>query len=264
MRLPFRSLGTFVLLILLLAGCARTRSATTGPFSDLPNQFPNHSLPEVLGNIQQMPDTLFAFSAKANVSIKTPIQSGNFSSDLRHRKNDSLYMSVKPLLGVVVARTLVTPDSFYVYDRLKRKLILGALDDASGLLPPGFTNADVFPNLLGLVAPNPSVRWHLEADSLFYVLTTPNERFRYTIDPSIWRVVRFEERSSAGDLIEERMFSNFDVIEGIPMPRRVALRRPFDETAASFYYKRINLNPNTLSFDLKVRDNVERVYADQW
>lgn len=252
-----------MLALFLLVGCARTRP-DTGPFADLPSSFPNHNVREVLGNIQQMPDTLMAFSAKASVSIKTPVQSGNFSSDLRHRKNDSLYMSVKPLLGVVVARTLVTPDSFYVYDRLKRKLILGGVEDASGILPPGFTNADVFPNLLGLVAPDPTIRWRLEADSMFYQLIDPNEQFRYTIDPSIWRVVRYEEFSFSGELIEERMFSNFDVIEGIPMPRRVALRRPFDETAASFYYKRIVLNPDELSFDLNVRDNVERVYADQW
>lgn len=173
-------------------------------------------------------------------------------------------MSVKPLFGVVVARTLVTPDSFFVYDRIKRKLILGALDEAAGLLPPSFTSADVLPNLLGLLEPDPTVRWQLSSDSSFYFLMDPHERLRYTVDPSIWRIVRMEEFTSTGELVEERNFSNFAVVEGIPMPRRVALRRPFDETAASFYYKSIDLNPDQLSFDLKVRGDAERVYASQW
>jgi hypothetical protein len=155
----------------------------------------------------------------------------------------------------------MTPDSFYFYDRLKNRLVFGAIEDARDVLPHPFATEDVFRNLLGLVIPERSVAWKVEVDSTFYRLVDASGMRTYVIDPAFWRVIRYEEREPSGTLLEEYVFSEFDIFEGVVLPRRVVFRRPSAESTASIYYRSLSLNPTTLSFDLDVRASAERVHA---
>ena len=229
--------------------------------TELPDAFPNHTVEDIRTRIRLSSDTLASFKAKASLSIESPARSGRFSADVHDRRGDSLYLSISVGgLGIQVegARALVTPDSFFFYNRIEKKLLYGALDEAGEALPSVLTGDNVFLNLLGIVAPEPDVAWRLEADSAFYVLHDPEGLRQYRIDPALWRVVRYEERTSDGELVEERVFSDFDTFEGVYLPRRVVLRRPGDGSSASLYYRSIDLNPPSLSFDLRLRNDVTR------
>lgn len=241
----------------VVAGCSGPRLADRP--TDLPDAFPFHTAAQIQQYLQLEPDTLYGFSANARVSMRSPANSGSFSARVEHRRSDSLYMSIRVTLGIEAARTLVTPDSFFVYDRIHKQLIYGSLDYTAGLLPEPFASDDLFPSLLGLIVPEAEVPWRVEADSAFYYLHDPANERTYAVDPALWRVVRYEERTPSGMILEERVYSDFDLFHDLYLPRRVVYNRPLDDASASIYYRSLSLNPGEQAFDLRLGDNVERV-----
>ena len=158
-------LSGVVVLMLWVAGCSGSRPVEDIR-PDLPDAFPFHTVEQIQQQIRLAgADTLVALQGKANLSIRTPELKGNVTARLKHRRSDSLYMSVTATLGIEAARMLVTPDSFFVYDRINKKLNYGSMDYASTFLPPLLTGDDVFLNLLGLLQPESDIDWQLDARS---------------------------------------------------------------------------------------------------
>lgn len=252
------SLAAAVLAVLVLSACSSGPKLADRP-TDLPAAFPNHSADEIRQFVAQPTDTLRSFEAEAQLSIDAPERSGRFGSTVRHRRGDSLFLSISPGLGIEAARALVTPDSFFVYDRINNELTYGALADAPrSQLPAPLMQGQTFENFLGILTPEAATDWTVTADSARYVLTDPEGRRTITVDPALWRVTRYEERATDGALVEERVFSDFDRFGALYLPRRVVLRRPGDEATASIYYRELTLNPGGLSFGLGVRASANR------
>jgi hypothetical protein len=240
----------------LLAGC-RSSEAVRAP--TLPDAFPHHAPAQIQARLAAGSDTLRAFRADARLSLDAPGRDGSFGADVRQRRSDSLYLAIRAPLGIEAARLLVTPDSFYVYNRLQRELAYGSVRAAQQVLPAPLVLGDAFETLLGLLVPADTVAWTVTADSTLYYLRNADDTRRYQVDPRRWRVLRYEERTPDGTLVEERRFADFTVIDGVYVPRRVTLRRPLDDVAASLYYRELTLNPARLSFDLRVRGDARRV-----
>ena len=158
--------------------------------------------------------------------------------------------------------TVAVSLAFVCDDRINRQSNYGALALRSAFLPAWLTGDDVFRNLLGLILPETDVAWTLDTDSSYYHLRDPSGRRHYIIDPSVWRVVRYEERTAQGDLLEARTFTEYDRFDEVYLPRRIILQRPLDDTSLSIYYRELTLNPPTLSFTWHVEDSVERVLID--
>lgn len=257
----FRCALVLAVAVLLLNGCRASRPAIE---RELPSNFPNHSFEDILFNVRMAyPESLHSFRAKVSLALRTPEQSGSFSADVHERMADSLYVSISPGLGIEAARALVTPDSFFFYDRIKNRLTYGSIDAAEGILPQPFASADIFRNLLGLIAPPGDVSFRVAIDDSYYVLTDPAGRLTYVVDPAFWRIVRRVEYDEDGTLLETRSFSEFDTVDGLILPRRVEFSRPEEETRASIYYRSLTLNPQNLSFDFNVRDSAERIHASR-
>lgn len=253
---PVWTLVVVVLVAATLAGCSSSREAAP---TALPEAFPNHSLSEIQSHLlASHADTLHSFSADARVTVRSPQRNGTFNATVRQKRDDSLLMTLS-LFGIEGARVLVTPDSFFVYDRRNGQLMLGRLDDAGAYLPAPIASEQVFENMLGLVRPESSIDWSVSADSARYYLTSPSERRTVVVDPAQWRVIRYAEYSSSGDLVQERLFDDFQMVNGVRVPKRVVFRRPPDKTMALLDYKDLSLNPSGLTFDLGAPDDVRRV-----
>lgn len=252
------TLYAILVTLFLSAGCAGTRKVAE-PRPGLPARFPNHSIAEVRQNIAFTTDTLASFSGRASFVVDTPDQSGRFSATVRAHKSDSVFLSISPGLGIEAARALVTPDSFFLYDRIRNELMYGSVDAAGGSLGVPVGNEDLFRNLLGIIFPEPDVQWSLTSSDSLYYARDPSGQHIYTIDPAYWRVVRYEERTPSGELIEERAFSEFTLFDGTYLPRRITFRRPLDHSSASLYYRELDLNPGSLSFDLRVSESADRI-----
>jgi len=228
----------------------------------IPDAFPHHNADQINGLILQSTDSLETFTARANIAVRSPEENGRINAEIRNRRNDSLYFSFSPGLGVHVARALVTVDSFFVYDRVKRELTYGSLAYADLLIPLPVSDADLFSHFLGIFTPEPEIAWEVSADSTYYYLDNPDHTKQYIVDPGLWRVIRYQEHTPGGKLIEERTYTLFDIFDGVFLPRRIIIRRPLEESIVSVYYRSITLNPQSLSFDLRVRAGATRILLD--
>ena len=239
----------FVVMMVFVSACGGSKELVID--GDLPANFPSHSHSQIAGLVNLASDTLGGFKAKANISVKSPDESLSFSSDLVHRRSDSLYMTIKPALGIEAGRALVTPDSFFVYDRIKKKLYFGDIYKAGEYLPGPVSGDDVFGSLLGL--PNLSgTRYEVASDSVHYVLSDDQTATTYVIDPRIWRVVVYRKRAKDGSILEQMEYSDFDDFDGVILPRRIKYENTEDGKSASIYYRSIDLNPGEYDLEFNV------------
>jgi len=247
-----------LLALLLVAGCG-----TTGPAGDIrtemPDAFPNHTSAQIQEQLPSVADSLTSIRIRSGMTLRSPEQSGSFSAEVRYRRADSLFMTISPGFGIEAARMLVTADSFYLYNRIERSLTLGTLREADRVMPLPMDSAEVLPNLLGFLRPDPGITWEPTPSGDLYRLTSPDGRERYFVDPTLWRVVRYELRDSDGAIVEDRTFSEFDRVGGVVIPRRVVFRRPQHESSATLTIRDLNVNRTDLSFALNVSDSVRRV-----
>lgn len=223
----------------------------------MPDRFPNHSADQIRGQILRTTDTLHSYTAKARVTVKSPDENRTFNAVVHHRRADSLFMRVS-LFGIEGGRVLLTPDSVFFYDTRKAVLRAGPLEDVQEFFPVPVSSADFFRTMLGLVAPDPSTAWSLQADSTLYYVSNSTDRRRYTVDPTRWRVVRYEERSANGTVVRKQLFSDFRSVNGVLLPSRVIFQRPANDLRAAVRYQEMTLNPSSLSFNLDVPSQVPR------
>lgn len=252
-------LGLLGFTLLLIAGCAAPREAMVPP-GELPSEFPHHSADQVIGMIGDDAAGLDAFSARGTLTLQSPAQRGTFNATIRNRRADSLYISAGQF-GFEGLRALVTPDSFYVYDLLRNRVTYGDVAMAGGSLPIPLGGDDIFQSLIGIVVPDAGADWRIASSGRYYTLSDQVRGRTLVVDPTIWRVIRYEERDPQGDLIEERSYSDFSVHDGVLLPGRVSFNVPAQDTQVTLIYRSIDVNPGSMSFDLRVSNSASRIPA---
>ena len=253
-----------VLLLIMVSGAILAACGTSRPAVEegtMPETFPNHSAASIIEAVHGATDTLQAFEGEVRMDLNSPMRDGRFRATIRQRRADSLWMNVRGPLGIDAARMLITPDSFYVHNRIDNELAVGTVDAAQQMLPVPVSGDALFQNLLGLIVPpsSSSDDWTLRHDNGLYHFDDPTGRYTYSVDPSIWRVVRFVERDADGSLIDERTFTDHTRVDGVLIPNRILLRRPDDGIRAILTYRSLTLTPESLSFLLDVPSDVQRV-----
>lgn len=239
---------------LLIASCSGTaRTAAPG----LPNNFPDHSPDQIRTQVLGNSDSVDAYRARARITVRTPGQDRTVNAVVHHRRADSLFMRFS-LFGVEGGRLLLTRDSVFFYDTRRAVLRVGPAQDVQSIFPAPVSSPDFFRNMLGLIAPAPGPNGSVAADSTLYYVSDPTSRTRYTVDPTRWRVVRYERRSTDGRVVQKRLFSNFRRVQGLLLPSRVIFERPSANLRAMVRYQDMTLNPTDLSFALDVPSQVPR------
>ncbi len=234
-------------LALGVVGCSGPDAATSP--TELPDAFPEHSPDDIREAIRKPTDSLHSFTADARVKVRSPQQNRSFNADVRQRRADSLFMRFS-LFGMEGGRMLLTPDSAFFYDTRNQTLRTGPIAEARHLLPAPVASDETFANMLGIVSPDKTTNWTVEADSARYHLTDPSGRQHWTVDPARWRVVRYTRKDAEGTVLETRQFSEFRTVNGVVLPHEVEFRRPADDVMARLTYEGIRLNPSGLSFKL--------------
>ncbi|MBL7922915.1 MAG: DUF4292 domain-containing protein [Bacteroidia bacterium] len=122
-----------VVLLCGLGACKTRQKASPVPPADgKPVQ--EASVQELLSRLDSSAFHAGWINAKASV---TTIQEGNetsFNITMRARKDSIIWISISPLLGIEVARVLITPDSVKFLDRLHNKYQVNTFETINKLL----------------------------------------------------------------------------------------------------------------------------------
>lgn len=245
-----RSQALLPIVLLIAAGCASSRPEFVAP--DLPAGFPNHDRRHIVNAVEAAVRPFVAVQTQSRMRFETPHENRSVNLDVAYRRSDSLLVKARVTLGIEAMRSLVTPDSFFVYDRLNRRLFHGAVDQAYRLLPIPGPIDEMFASIAGAVAVDRRIDWQVSHDSLYYYLNTTDGTMSATVDPRLWRVVRLEDKTSSGDLIERRTFTDFDSFGAFVVPRRIEVERPLAGERFQVYHRSVRVNPEQLSFRFEV------------
>ena len=239
-------------------GCASSASPMVG---SLPVEFPHHTAPQIIHRLAAPGDSLTAFHAQTTITVRGPEQGGTFQASIHERRGDSLHASVSLGIGLAGAQVLATPDSFFLYDLLRKRVQVGPLSAVKAYVPHLWPRDDWLENLLGLMSPAEDVPWTVETDESqsHYYLRDPSNRTLFVINPSLWRVVRYEETDEADRLVERRVFSEFESFDGMVLPSRLMFQRPGESTRASVHYRSLTPNPGESSFSFDVPKDFKRI-----
>jgi hypothetical protein len=112
--------GLFFLLAFsfIVISCRTTKKVTEAP---LPVKLKSDTVIAVFDSVMHHQFDFKWLSAKADVEyIDKNNESTSFDINLRMRKDSAIWISITPLLGIEVARVLVTPDSMRIIDRLNK------------------------------------------------------------------------------------------------------------------------------------------------
>lgn len=264
-------LGPLLLLLvagaLLVTGCAGSRPAVMRPTpGEVPGGFPEHDAGTIQSSIAASGDSLRSIFAVADVRVRTSEIDESYRTVIRQRREDSLVFSVSPGWGIQAARGLATPDSVFLHDRFRHELYVGSFTTARRLLPGIDSLETLFANLTGTLRPSPRRNWQVRADSSFYYLEARYEDRReiYVVNPSLWRVVRYQIRSEDGRLLEEREFSGYRrTTGGFFLPQQIRVRRPPEDQELTVRYESTTANPVELELAFRVDPTVKRIPLEQ-
>lgn len=257
LRIRFLSVFSFAILALALSGCRSTARLAELPDSR-PALFPQHSLGQIRFQMAAVPDTIISYDGRSEVRYESPDVKGSFSLHIRQSAFDTVAVGVS-VHRITVARALVTTDSFFVYDRVKKDLYLNSTEKALEHLGMPVTLYDVASNLLGTLQLPTGRGWRVSADTAFYYVSNDRDRTTFTIDPRIWRVIRYEVLSQDGEVLESRTFESFDQFGTAYLPRRIILSRPLDKQHLSMYHRSLRINPEKLNLTFRTSSNPKRV-----
>lgn len=130
---------------LLVSSCKSRKAGTVSMDPNRPME--DRSVQELMQKLDENSFKAEWMSAKAAV---TTIQDGretSFNINMRTKKDSVIWISITPLLGIEVARVLITPDSVKLIDRLHSKYQLGSFESINKLLDLK-VNFEIVQNLL--------------------------------------------------------------------------------------------------------------------
>lgn len=254
--------GVLLFAILLVSGCAASRPA--GESVDaLPARFPDHTASEIIAALPTYPEQMEQVFAESRIALSSPEESGRFSAKISYLHPESLFVRVTFPMGIEGARVLVAPDQAWVYDRIDKVVWTGSPDRVAAVLPGAVADMDLIETAMGFERPDQDDSWTVEPDSTLYLLSNEAQSVRYTIDPVLWRVVAVREMDAGGTIVEQRWFSDFADVDGVLLPRRMALSRPPEDFRVSMALRRIEFQPETLSFDLSPSSDAQWIDLGQ-
>ncbi len=239
-------------LLIAAAGCAPTGPLVSDPPTGTAAGYPDHTVAQILAAVEASVAPVLSVAADGEVRAVQPDGSDQSASySLRARLADSASVTVRGPLGIIAARGLLTPDSLFLANVIQDELVIGPLSAADAVVPGASRDGRVVRAALGLLVPDADVAWTLAASDGLYTLAgrlpdAPGNR-SYTVDPSIWRVVRVVEFDADGRQVGLQTASDFDVIDGAVLPRRVHLEG--EGTTVDLEHRRLVVNPT----DLRIR-----------
>lgn len=118
-RMKIRNL--IIILLVGLAGCK-------GPGILAPERTPVMSADRVIRGIEQNQPEYQWMSTRFSGNVVWENRSQNISGSLRIQKDEAIYVSIAPILGIEVVRALVTPDSVKIVNRLEASYYLGDIN----------------------------------------------------------------------------------------------------------------------------------------
>jgi hypothetical protein len=123
---------TAVVLFTVVSGCRARKEKEMGPTPGRP--LVDRSVQELMDKLDTNSFKTDWVSARASVTTIADGNETSFTINMRARRDSVIWISITPLLGIEVARVIVTPDSVKMMDRIHSKYTVSSFETINKLL----------------------------------------------------------------------------------------------------------------------------------
>jgi hypothetical protein len=220
------------------------------------------------------------FSTKADFKIKREDKNQSFKANVHIQKDSAIWISITPLLGIEVARVLITKDTVKVINRLAKEYFLGDFS----YLQKRF-NIDLEYDVIQSILVGNSIPFELSEDIRFtkdksnFYLGNMKKRKARKVDDNPQKVERRDEQVVSlwidqvnfklrkfllSDLSADRFllgeYASYEEVESQLVPKNLNFQFQSNEaTYIEIDYSRVYLN-KSLNFSFNISSKYEQVY----
>ena len=242
-------------ILILLNGCVP--SQPTEEFELLPSERLTNKLEANRRKIKN-------FEGNGTIFVNSPQMDNSATFRIVLQKPDSIYLTIMGPFGIELAQALVTKDKFTFYDALKNTAYIGAVNSNAlqSIFRINLSFEDLLDAFVGSV--NLTNNLYRAPDNYFveddrYVLTyldsARTNKTIYRVDVRQLGITEYQLFGLDDELMLEGKYSDFELLENVAVPYKIAIENKTDEQRIGIDYKKINVNKENIYIDFKIPDD---------
>ncbi len=242
-------------ILVLLNGCVP--SQPTEEFELLPSERLTNKLEANRRKIKN-------FEGNGTIFVNSPQMDNSATFRIVLQKPDSIYLTIMGPFGIELAQALVTKDKFTFYDALKNTAYIGAVNSNAlqSIFRINLSFEDLLDAFVGSV--NLTNNLYRAPDNYFveddrYVLTyldsARTNKTIYRVDVRQLGITEYQLFGLDDELMLEGKYSDFELLENVAVPYKIAIENKTDEQRIGIDYKKINVNKENIYIDFKIPDD---------
>ncbi|MFN1834880.1 DUF4292 domain-containing protein [Balneola sp. MJW-20] len=243
-----RNILSLGLLILLLASCQSTRTLNTEGY-----RLSNLSADSLIAEMPNFGMELHGVKGSGRAIVSEPGNNErvivNFTAD-----PDYSLLTIKNRLGIEAGQVLADKDSILTYNKIDKVAEKFSINNSRFSSMNELASINLLQLLLFKVSAD-EVRQIYENEQNYRLDLLNGTRIYLDRDElNVWQVRQPEPSAAPYHLIE---YESYSEIEGFTLPRRITIISTDKESRVAFLVSSLEINPNTLHFELDIPSDVE-------
>ncbi len=242
-------------ILLILIGCVP--SQPTEEFELLPSE-------RLTNKLEANRRKIKTFDGSGTIFVNSPSMDNSATFRIVLQKPDSIYLTIMGPFGIELAQALVTKDKFTFYDALQNTAYVGSVNSNAlqSIFRINLSFEDLLDAFIGSV--NLTNNLYRAPDNYYvederYVLTyldsARTNKTIYKVDVRQLGITNYQLFGLDETLMLQGNYSNFELLENVAVPYKIAIENKTDDQKISIDYKKITVNKKNIYIDFKLPDD---------
>lgn len=242
-------------ILIIIAGCVP--SQPTEEYELLPSERLTNKLEANRRKIKN-------FEGSGTIFVNTPSMDNSATFRIVLQKPDSIYLTILGPFGIELAQALVTKEKFTFYDALNNTGYIGDVNSSAlqSIFRINLSFEDLLDAFVGSVnltsnlyrAPD---NYYVEDDRyvLTYLDSARTNKTVYKVDVRQLGITDYQLFGFDESLMLQGRYSDFELLENVAVPYKIAIENKIDEQKITIEYKKIIVNKKNILIDFKLSDD---------
>lgn len=242
-------------ILLLITGCVP--SQPTEEFELLPSE-------RLTNKLEANRRKIKSFEGSGTIFVKSQAMDNSATFRIVLQKPDSIYLTIMGPFGIELAQALVTKEKFTFYDALQNTAYVGSVN--SNALQSIFRINLSFEDLLDAFIGSVNLTNNLyrapdnyivedERYVLTYLDSARTNKTIYKVDVRQLGITDYQLFGLDETLMLQGNYSDFELLENVAVPYKIAIDNKTDDQKISIDYKKISVNKKNIFIDFKLPDD---------
>jgi len=243
------------IILFIIIGCVP--SQPTEEFELLPSE-------RLTNKLEANRRKIKTFEGSGTIFVNSPSMDNSATFRIVLLKPDSIYLTIMGPFGIELAQALVTKEKFTFYDALQNTAYVGAVNSNAlqSIFRINLSFEDLLDAFIGSV--NLTNNLYRAPDNYYvederYVLTyldsARTNKTIYKVDVRQLGITNYQLFGLDESLILQGIYSDFELLENVAVPYKIAIENKTDDQKISIDYKKIIVNKKNIFIDFKLPDD---------